>query len=446
MSREDTRASPFAALYESERKRADPAGAPKMQVQAKTGRLKLPATRSGVRRFHPGHRLAGSRINNIVKVKFVRNNRDSTRHIIQHVDYIEKRERDRDEAERKFYSRDGERLRDEVIHTLMVNRGEHAAMFKIILSPKQNELDHVEYTREIMRRFEEKSRIVTDWSFVQHQNTEHHHVHIVMPGRDVNGESFRLEKEDLNLLREIANEYQYELQDRDYQQEKQIEHEFGFSRDEANILIQSARDFRDMKDLGLVRPELDKLVQKELLTPSTFNAQQQKESRTNEFFRPQHQLSAPEDRTEKEAAMLKDLADQLERTLNQFRDDAKASDDRAESVLKGQEPEYKTDQDQRLRAAEMNDLAMNPMPTSDLTGYKTAGFSDFFMGQFHSEDHDTSSEADMLFQDQNRLSWDTSDPRADSGPSPPPATDTSGGKDRSRDDDDDDDDGRRGRR
>jgi hypothetical protein len=266
-------ASIFAALYEWDRKNGGGGGGgkPKMQVQAGGRGLKLHGVKGGARRFHAGHRLSGQRINNIVKVKFVRNNYDATRHIIQHIDYIEKRERDQNEPERQFYTKDGTRTRDEVIDTIMRNRGEDAAMFKIILSPKQNELNHVEYTREIMRRFEEKTGIVTDWSLVEHKNTEHHHVHIVMPGRDVNGYSFRLEKEHLEILRELANEYQYELQDLVYEREKQIEQEFGLTRDESNMLIESRRDFRDMKDLGVYRPEVDKQVREELLTPTNFD-------------------------------------------------------------------------------------------------------------------------------------------------------------------------------
>ncbi len=298
MSSEETTASPFAALYEWERKgRGGGGGKPKVQVEGKGGGGKLRAGgRSSVRHFHKGHHLAGTRINNIVKVKYVRNNRDSVRHIIQHVDYLEKRERALDEPERKYYTRDGERSRDEVIDTVMRNRGEHAAMFKIILSPKQNELNQVEYTREIMRRFEEKTGIVTDWSLVEHKNTEYHHVHIVMPGRDMSGNSYRLEKDHLDLLRELANEYQYELQDLVYQREKQIELEFGLARDEANVFIKSQRDLRDMKDLGVYRPEIDKQVREGLLTPTNFDdvyfSQQIQRQLMNEVARDFKQLQS----------------------------------------------------------------------------------------------------------------------------------------------------------
>lgn len=275
MSKDETEASPFAALFEWERKNGGGGGGgggAKNQVQAGSSGSKLrPGGRKGERRFHDGHYLANTKINNIVKAKYVKNNHDAARHIIQHIDYIQKRERDRDEPERKFYGRDGERSRDDVVESVMNNRGEQAAMFKIILSPKQNELNHIEYTAEIMRRFEEQSGIKTDWSMVEHKNTDHHHVHIVMPGKDMEGRSYRLEVEHLDLFKEIANEYQYELQGYDYQLEKQIQQEFGYTREESERLLISQRDSRDMRDLGVYRPGVDRLVRDDLLPPKNFD-------------------------------------------------------------------------------------------------------------------------------------------------------------------------------
>lgn len=271
MTRDETQASPFAALFEWERKNGGGGGGrAKMQLEAK-GNFKLRVGSKGERRFHAGHYLANTKINNIVKIKYVKNNHDAVRHIIQHIDYIQKRERDVNEPERKFYGRNGERSRENVIESVMENRGEKAAMFKIILSPKQNELNHVEYTSEIMRRFEEKTGILTDWSLVQHKNTEYHHVHIVMPGKDMDGREYRIEREDLDLLRELANEYQYELQGIDYEREKQIQHEFGYTRDEAELILILAKDREHMKELDVYKPQVDELVREELLKPTNFD-------------------------------------------------------------------------------------------------------------------------------------------------------------------------------
>lgn len=279
MSRDETSASPFAALFEWDKENGGGGGGrAKIQVRgggksgSGGGKLRLGGgQKAGVRRFHKGHRLANTKINNIVKVKYVKNNHDAARHIIQHINYIEKRERDINEPERKFYGRDGERSRDDVVNTCMQNRGDDAAMFKIILSPKQNELNHIEYTTEIMRRFEEKTGLKIDWSMVEHKNTEYHHVHLVLPGRDMNGHSYRLEPEHLELLRELANEHQYEIQGMDYEYEKQIEQEFGLARDEVELIRILGQDRKDMRDLGVTRPEVDKLVRDELLTPTNFD-------------------------------------------------------------------------------------------------------------------------------------------------------------------------------
>src|SRR5258708_1653608 len=114
MNSDETEASPFAALFDWDRKNGGGGGGrAKIQVSSGNSGSKLrPGNRKGERRFHDGHKLANSKINNIIKAKYVGNNHDGARHIIQHIDYIEKRERDRDEPERKFYGRDGERSRD----------------------------------------------------------------------------------------------------------------------------------------------------------------------------------------------------------------------------------------------------------------------------------------------------------------------------------------------
>lgn len=379
MSREDTRASPFAALYERERRHSDRGGNPKIQVQARNSRLGLGERRGGGRSFHSGHYFAGSRINNIVKASFVKNDSNAGSHISRHADYIENREREKDEPERKFYSHDEERSRDDVVRTIMDNRGDAAAMFKIILSPKQNELNLVAYTREIFRRFEEKTRIVTDWSFVQHRNTQYHHVHIVMPGRDQNGDSFRLGKDDLNLFREIANEYQYELQDRDYKYEKQVEHEFGLTRDEANLLIESARDRRDMKDIGLLRPEIDRLVQNGLIpsanfSPTDFTRQQEERGTEYElerkYDRAEGEPPVERGRLPGEVSLLVSLASKLESMIKE------EQSREIEPTFSNNGPDGGDSWDDFSRAG------------SDPTHQQTAGFTDFFMGGAHPQQDD----------------------------------------------------------
>lgn len=195
-------------------------------INSKSGNIK-DSFKDMTPRPNLGQHFSGSKINNIAKVSYVPKGKDSGRHIAAYCIYIQERERGLDEKDRQFFNRDRNDIpRDEVVKDLLERRGEYASMFKIILSPKQNELNHEQYLREIMERWEKETGIRTDWVAIKHENTAYHHVHICMPGVTEDGRSFRLDKEQLDLFREIANEHQYELQMRDYNLDKMIDKEF----------------------------------------------------------------------------------------------------------------------------------------------------------------------------------------------------------------------------
>jgi hypothetical protein len=270
----DPGATIFSAYDKYRRKRSGgKSKTPRIQVPGtKTGGLRIYIPAKGWPRvWHPGQRLSSSPINNIVKARYVRNNNDSRRHVNDWLGYIQEREKAYEEPERKFFNRERSQIdRDDVKEELLTNQGKDIAFYKLLLSPKQNELDHEAYTREIMTRWEELTGIKTNWYAIKHSNTEHHHVHIVMPGLDVDGNPYRLDRDQLNLMREIANEYQYELQDRAYDYEKAIDYELGVSRDQMEKYLERREGDELMKELGVSSKELEETI-KELLPPTNFD-------------------------------------------------------------------------------------------------------------------------------------------------------------------------------
>lgn len=120
----------------------------------------------------------------VVKAKFVRTGTGSGRHISAHLRYIEERERGEKERERDFFDRDRNGIeRDEVQRAMLANRGERVAMHKLILSPGDNNVDVRGYTRESMEALEERLGHKLDWYAVIHENTDHHHAHVVIAGK-----------------------------------------------------------------------------------------------------------------------------------------------------------------------------------------------------------------------------------------------------------------------
>ncbi|MBX9772553.1 MAG: hypothetical protein K2X29_14345 [Candidatus Obscuribacterales bacterium] len=217
--------------------------------------------RAGVKSYHQGQHFSSSKINAIVKVSYARSNRDSARHIIQHADYLQQRERGPFEKEREFFNRERDQVdRDEVITEIIQNRGRDAAMFKIILSPNNNDLDRKEMTREIMERFELENDTKLHWAAIEHENTHHYHVHILVAGRDEEGHSLRISPIQIEQLRAIAKEYQFELQHEYLNDRELMNRELEYFREHIEILSEAKLDREMQQQLEIYNPQIDQLV------------------------------------------------------------------------------------------------------------------------------------------------------------------------------------------
>lgn len=120
----------------------------------------------------------------VVKARYVRASSDSGRHISAHVLYIEEREKGEKERDREFFDRDREGIEGrEVEQAMLENQGDRTAMHKLILSPGDNEVDLREYTRDSLGALEGRLGHKLDWYAVIHENTNHHHAHVVIAGK-----------------------------------------------------------------------------------------------------------------------------------------------------------------------------------------------------------------------------------------------------------------------
>lgn len=220
----------------------------------------LAAKAKGSKVFQKGP-PAFSNVNDVVKISYVGNGKDSTRHIVQYIDYIKDREKGPGEKDRQFFDANRNNIsRTEVIKDMLENRGQYAAMFKLIMSPGENDLNRQLYTREILARYETITGRKLIWYSVEHTNTDHHHSHPIVAGKTRDGLSIKFGKADINLLRELGREYSMELRFQDYHYEKDIQREFNVDRDAELLALQRSKDYRAMKELGLYNPQLDQEV------------------------------------------------------------------------------------------------------------------------------------------------------------------------------------------
>lgn len=140
-----------------------------------------------------------------------------------------------------FFDRDKEGIeRKDVYDAMMKGRGDRAAMHTIILSPGDNKTDLQEYTRESMEALEDRLGHKLDWYAITHQNTDHHHIHVVIAGKipDRDYERGRQGVGDRQSLdgrwtsegkdlRELLGDHYDEKAEKDPREERRDDYEFG---------------------------------------------------------------------------------------------------------------------------------------------------------------------------------------------------------------------------
>jgi hypothetical protein len=177
----------------------------------------------------------------VAKSKFIKAGKGSRPAIRGHLRYIEERERGEGEKERKFFDRDKEGIeRKDVYDAMMKGRGDRAAMHTIILSPGDNKTDMQEYTRESMEALEDRLGHKLDWYAITHENTDHHHIHVVIAGKipdrdyergrqgagDRQSLDGRWTSEDKDLKELLGDRYD-EKAEKDPCEERREDYEFG---------------------------------------------------------------------------------------------------------------------------------------------------------------------------------------------------------------------------
>ena len=78
---------------------------------------------------------------------------------------------------------------------------------KLTLAPEIDPQDKRQYTREVMQQLAAEKGQDLKWMAVEHNNTAHHHIHVVILGKDKNGKNVRIDKDDYSKLREWGDRY-----------------------------------------------------------------------------------------------------------------------------------------------------------------------------------------------------------------------------------------------
>lgn len=149
---------------------------------------------------------------------YVRGNRKAAgTRLAGHFKYIEHRPLGEMEirTSRSIFNKEEDRVsRKEAVDDVMDHTSSAVNFHKLMLSPGQDEPieDWKTWTREVMRDLEQHVGKDLHWYAVEHQNTDHPHVHVVVAGAGENHhtgkvEPVKLYSRDYEFLRESGREH-----------------------------------------------------------------------------------------------------------------------------------------------------------------------------------------------------------------------------------------------
>lgn len=200
---------------------------------------------------------------------------------LAHVKYIQHRPGDdRDEGGRKFFDDLDENLDGRALRKAIKElEDSKVVIHKLTLAPEIDPVDKRQYTREVMHRLAAEKGLDLKWTAVEHKNTAHHHIHVVVLGKDKNGRSVRIEREDYAKLREWGDRYLERWQPEELQRARDERKRKERDRIEARKHERELQRQERIKE-GLELPWMHKKIIREQYEPySKWSKEQEKKSK-----------------------------------------------------------------------------------------------------------------------------------------------------------------------
>ncbi len=128
---------------------------------------------------------------------------------LAHLKYIQHRPgEDMEEGGREFFDDENDRLDAKALRrAIREQQDSKVVVHKLTLAPEINPEDKRQFTREVMHRLACEKGLDLKWMAVEHNNTAHHHIHVVVLGKDKNGKDVRFDKKDYDLIKHYGDRY-----------------------------------------------------------------------------------------------------------------------------------------------------------------------------------------------------------------------------------------------
>ena len=124
----------------------------------------------------------------VVKARYVKMNTRGVKALKEHLSYIQRDGVDRDGGTPHAFNQEATVLTREAVNEFANDCANDARNFRFIVAPENgNALDMTAYIREVMSKVEEDLKSKLQWTAVTHYNTDNTHTHIVIRGKDDQG-------------------------------------------------------------------------------------------------------------------------------------------------------------------------------------------------------------------------------------------------------------------
>ena len=127
---------------------------------------------------------------------------------LAHIKYIRHRPGpDREKGGREMFNERDDVDAQEMRKAVRELGDSQVVVHKLTLAPEINPEDKRQFTREVMHRLACEKGLDLKWMAVEHNNTAHHHIHVVVLCKDKNGKDVRFDKKDYDLIKHYGDRY-----------------------------------------------------------------------------------------------------------------------------------------------------------------------------------------------------------------------------------------------
>ncbi|MBA3992562.1 MAG: hypothetical protein C0469_03475 [Cyanobacteria bacterium DS2.3.42] len=210
---------------------------------------------------------------------------------LAHVKYIQHRPgRDREQGGREMFDEREDNIdAREMRKAIKELGGSRVIVHKLTLAPEIAPADKKAFTREVMINLSQEKGRDLQWFAVEHGNTEHPHIHVVVLGRDKHGTEVQIDLKDIDKVKEFGDRFLERHHPREFERARQDRERKERERLEARNKERELEKAERIRD-GLELPWMNRKIVREQLEPYKEwkeKKEQEKEERQREKDRRQ---------------------------------------------------------------------------------------------------------------------------------------------------------------